>query len=333
MRTVAEVCLRLEKAIMPVRPHRSHLQSSDDLVTTYEATRAGFVALALEKNRRATPHVAEARALQEAASEAKMPSDLLNIQGVELGLLTAAGLSDKSLVHLLTEDKAQAINGLIKNFLEPAGSKFVEELVFRFLLTRGDTLGGSMRNIGGALAQRKLTRAIISTLIIAGIKYRWQHSKTKKWVDMTDDDSEIELSLRGLSWQSKGKSRTLIYNLTVPLVKNNVDMCLFDLDPEELEATKYKSASSYIALGELKGGIDPAGADEHWKTARTALDRIREAFSKAGYSPHTFFVGAAVEKKMANEIWSQLENGLLSNAANLNQPNQVASVSRWLCAL
>lgn len=39
--------------------HRNHLQSSDDLVTTYEATRAGFVALALEKNRRATPYVME----------------------------------------------------------------------------------------------------------------------------------------------------------------------------------------------------------------------------------------------------------------------------------
>jgi hypothetical protein len=40
--------------------YRNHLKSSDDIVTTYEATRAGFVALALEKNRRATPYVAEA---------------------------------------------------------------------------------------------------------------------------------------------------------------------------------------------------------------------------------------------------------------------------------
>ncbi|MFB2881040.1 AvaI/BsoBI family type II restriction endonuclease, partial [Floridanema aerugineum] len=55
-----------------------HLQSSDDLVTTYQATRAGFVALALEKNRRATPYIAEARVLQEAASQAKNPADLLN---------------------------------------------------------------------------------------------------------------------------------------------------------------------------------------------------------------------------------------------------------------
>lgn len=318
---------------MSLRPYRNHLQSSDDLVTSYEATRAGFVALALEKNRRSTPYVAEARALQEAASRAKTPVDLLAIKGIEAGLLTAAGLSDKALVHLQSEDKTEAINSLIKNFLEPAGEKFVEELVFRFLLTRGDALGGSMRNIGGVLAQRKLTRAIISTLVVAGVGYRWQHSKSRQWVDMTDDDSEIELSLRGLSWESKGESRTLIYNLTAPLVKNNVDMCLFNLSPDRLQTTEYKSATFYIALGELKGGIDPSGADEHWKTARAALDRIREAFSKAGHSPHLFFIGAAIEKKMAAEIWDQLEKGLLTNAANLNDPNQIASVSRWLCAL
>jgi len=150
---------------------------------------------------------------------------------------------------------------------------------------------------------------------------------------MADDDSEIELSLRGLSWESNDTPRTLVYNLTVPLVKNNVDMCLFNLGPDELQATGYQSARSYLALGELKGGIDPAGADEHWKTARAALDRIREAFSKTKHSPHTFFIGAAIEKKMASEIWDQLERGLLTNAANLNDPNQIASVSRWLCTL
>jgi hypothetical protein len=123
--------------------YRRHLRSSKDLVTTYEAPRSGFVALALEKNRRATPYIAEARALQEAASQAKTPTDLLSIKDIETGLLTAAGLSDKALAHLLPEDKIESIKGLIKNFLEPSGAKFVEELVFRFLLTRGDTLGGS----------------------------------------------------------------------------------------------------------------------------------------------------------------------------------------------
>ncbi|MFB2834771.1 AvaI/BsoBI family type II restriction endonuclease [Floridanema evergladense] len=96
-------------------PYLNHLQSSDDLVATYQATRAGFITLALEKNRRATPYIAEARVLQEAASQAENPADLLNIKGIEMGLLTAAGLSDKSLKYLMPEDKIEAINGLIKN--------------------------------------------------------------------------------------------------------------------------------------------------------------------------------------------------------------------------
>ena len=61
-----------------------HINSSKDIITTYEATRAGFVALALEKNRRVTPYVAEARALQEAASQARNPKDLLNIKTFKL---------------------------------------------------------------------------------------------------------------------------------------------------------------------------------------------------------------------------------------------------------
>lgn len=317
-----------------IRHYCSHLRSSNDLVTTYEATRAGFVALALEKNRRATPYVAEAKALQEAASKAQTPYELLTLDGIETGLLTAAGLSNKALTHLEPEDRSAAINQLIKNFLEPAGDKFVEELVFRFLLTCGDALGGAMRNIGGVLAQRKLARAIISTLNIAGVNYMWQHSKTRAWTTMTEDDSEIEFALRGLSWKNHGESRTLVFNLTVPLVNNsNIDLCLFKLTPQELQSKGYGVAQSYIALGELKGGIDPAGADEHWKTARSALERIREAFSKAGCSPHTFFIGAAIEKRMAEEIWAQLESGLLDNAANLNDDGQIASISRWLCTL
>jgi hypothetical protein len=117
-----------------------------------------------------------------------------------------------------------------------------------------------------------------------------------------------------------------------------VDLCLFNCSPKDLTHKKrgkdiFTSPELYIAIGELKGGIDPAGADEHWKTARTALNRIQESFSKTGHAPYLFFIGAAIEVKMAAEIWSQLENGVLTNAANLTDDNHIGSVSRWLCDL
>ena len=313
------------------QPYLRHLRSYKDLVTTYEATRAGFIALALEKNRRAVPFVEQARALQEAASKARVPGDLLSIEGIERALLTAAGVSDKARIHLRPEDRKLAIENLIENFLEPAGSKFIEELVFRFLLVRGDSLGGSMRNIVGALAQRKLNDAIIAVLSNAGIvAYKLLSSKERKWVKAAGADAYIGPPLRGLSWISRDQPRTLLYNLTVPLIGNNIDMCLFNLAPDVLTKSKYRHADSYIALGELKGGIDPAGADEHWKTARTALERIREGFAPSGITPHTFFVGAAVEERMAQEIWQQLESGRLANAANLNGSQQLYSIAQWL---
>ncbi len=311
----------------------AHLKSSKSLETTYEAVRAGFVALALEKNRRATPFVAQARALKAAASKAKSPADLLKIPEIQSALLTAAGISDKALNHLQDTDKYEAVNGLIENFLEPAGVNFVEELVFRFLLTRGDTLGGSMRNIGGFMAQKKLTRAIIAYLKLGGHMCQWLHNETNVWAELPEDDTDVELSLRGLSWDVGKGPRTLRYNVTVPLFGNNVDLSLFNCAAKDLTREKIKTPSVYIALGELKGGIDPAGADEHWKTARTALNRIHDAFKKKKLKPRTFFIGAAIEAKMAKEIWKLLKEGKLENAANLTDEDQISSITRWLCSL
>ena len=315
------------------KPYLNHLKSRKSLETTYEAVRAGFVALALEKNRRATPFVAQARALKSAASKARTPNGLLKISGIQGGLLTASGVSDKATNHLQDSDKDEAVRGLIKNFLEPAGANFVEELVYRFLLTRGDTLGGSMRNVGGFMAQKKLTRGILAHLKLAGIRCNWLHSETKTWESLPEEDVDVELSLRGLSWVTSQGPRTLIYNLTVPFLGNNVDLCLFNCRHGDLTKDIYGKPDAYLALGELKGGIDPAGADEHWKTARTALNRIREAFAKYKLKPHTFFIGAAIEAKMASEIWKLLKSGDLENATNLTDEDQIASITQWLCSL
>jgi hypothetical protein len=265
------------------RFYLEHLKSSKSLETPYAAVRAGFVALALEKNRRATPFVAMARALKAAASKAATPNELLRI----------------------TE-------------IQPA---------------RGDTLGSSMRNVGGFMAQKKLTRSLLAHLKLAGKSCRWLHAEKRAWSVLPNDDTDVELQLRGLSWVSESGHRTLIYNLTVPVVRNNVDLCLFGCNASQISPSIYRTPTAYIALGELKGGIDPAGADEHWKTARSALNRINSAFEKKRHKPHTFFIGAAIEARMASEIWSLLKSGALENAANLTDENQIASITRWLCTL
>ena len=284
---------------MPTLPHRQHLKSASDLVTSYEARRAGFVSIALEKNRQATPLVQQARALKVAAAVATNPIALLEMGDIESSLLAATGISDKAVNHLQDSDKREALLHLIHNFLEPQGVNWIEELVFRFLLTRGDTLGGMMRNITGVMAQRKTTRAIISALGILGNRYQYWDTASSQWLAEPENDADIELRVKGLSWITKRKSRTLIYNIKVPALNKNVDLCLFAGSPSDFASKKasqltYQTNELYLALGELKGGIDPAGADEHWKTASTALKRIGRAFGDKPMPPKIFFVGAAV---------------------------------------
>lgn len=329
----------METMMQAIPPYQRHLKSPVDLVTLYEDTRAGFVAMALERTRRSTPFVEEARALKATASLAKTPMDLINLSEIKIPLLAAAGVSDKAAGHFQPKDQEDAVLGLIKDYLEPAGSAFIEELVYRFLLTRGDTLGGALRNVAGALAQRKVARSVLSSLKLMGLNYEWLNSKSQsKWIQQDpSNDADIELFLRGLRWTRDGNSRTLIFNLKVPFIGetgNNVDIVLFNrhFDWKSIrEITNTENA--YLAVGELKGGIDPAGADEHWKTAGTAFQRMMKAFHSQGLPMDTLFIGAAIETAMSIEIWNQLQSGDLSNAANLTKPEQLASIIGWFCSL
>jgi len=266
----------------------------------------------------------------------KKPAELLQIKDLRIGLLTASGLSYKSLNHLTDDDKTVAIKGLIEKFLEPAGENFIDELVYRYLLTKGDTLGGKARNLAGSLGERKFLRSMLSVFNLAGIGYKWKDSDTHAWLDKPADDTGIEKRIKGFYWIKSNKSRLLLMNMHVPLVNKNVDLSVLDGTIEDAKSGKQSiihRAHRYIALGELKSGLDPAGADEHWKTANSALDRIRTSFAKKKLKPKTFFIGAAIENSMAAEIFKQMQTGAMSNAANLTNDSQLTAICEWIINL
>lgn len=303
----------------------------EDLVTTYQETRAGFVALALEKNRIATPFVEQARSLKVAASKARKPEDLIKMANIRAALIKAAGISDKAETHMEDADKEAAIKNLIDKFLKPSGANFVEELVYRFLLTKGDALGGSMRNIGGAWGKKKFIGVLKAQLSIAGIPFKVIMNSSKEWTEI-DEAIEDEL-IKGISWKRGTKGRTILFDFGVDVVKKNIDICVFSTGALKWGSNEFQNPRKYIALGELKGGIDPAGADEHWKTGHTALLRIKRAFESKALKPKTFFIAAAIEDAMANEIFGQIKSGMISNAANLNKSEQLNAVCDWLITL
>lgn len=312
------------------KAYLKHLQGPEDLVTSYEATRTGFLEMALEKNKAANPFVEQAKILKSIASETKDPFELLSKTSIQNALISAAGFSDKATKYINPQDYESILSEFVKKILIPAGNSYVDELVYRYLLTKGDSIGGSLRNLVGKIGQKKVVNSIVAALTLYKLNFSLLSNSNHKWQKPTDLNSESADNISGIFWESQTKKRTLMFNQNVPIVDNNIDMVLLSCNYDQAKTVIERSPESFLALGELKGGIDPAGADEHWKTARSAFTRIRNSFSKAELFPEVFFIGGAIEKKMSTEIWGFLETNIINNAANLTNSNQLSSLTTWL---
>ena len=190
--------------------------------------------------------------------------------------------------------------------------------------------------MAGILGERKFLRSILSVLNLTGLDYKWKDKDSNSWLPRQENDAAIEQRIKGLYWLKNGKNHLLIMNINVPAVKKNVDLTILNGTSDELKSTKKSiiyDNKKYLALGELKGGLDPAGADEHWKTANSAIGRIKSSFKKSRVKPQTFFIGAAIENSMASEIYKQLQKGQLNNAANLTNDEQLTAVCNWIVNL
>ncbi|MCW5880143.1 MAG: hypothetical protein KIS91_04315, partial [Anaerolineae bacterium] len=228
-------------------------------------------------------------------------------------------LSDKARARLTSVDLDTILAVALTEIAQDFPDTWREQLVYRFLLNRGDTLGGSMRNLTGAAAGAQLARAIAGAL---------QKRSTDFVVGTAARNPQKVVRM---SWGS----RVLVFDRKPRFVDKSIDAILLEADSLLVGGlSMVEQPSQYLACGELKGGIDPAGADEHWKTARSAFERIRAGFQRQSLAPPAlFFIAAAIERAMADEIFADLESGRLTYAANLTKPEQLEDLASWLVAL
>lgn len=290
-----------------------YIRTSKDLVTPIDVTQSGFLQQALRKTKEASPYVERAKQLLDKLRLVHGPQELIRIGEIRDDLVTAAGFSDKATNYFSSSELENALLEVLQEIERKAGPDWRTEIIYRFLLTRGDTLGGVMRNIMGAEAKAKFAEAILKALKSKDISPSIICSRTN--ID----------KVQQISWPE----RILLFDKTPKLIGKNVDVILLHQAGSHVSVTALLDRKdNYLVCGEVKGGIDPAGADEHWKTAYGALARIREKFQRG--QPKLFFVGAAIENSMADEIFSQLQSGLLNHAANLNVSQQVSDLAAWL---
>ncbi len=290
-----------------------YITSAKDLITPRSNTRAGFLAQALRKTQEASPYIQKAKELLARSERAKTLNQLVKDPEIQDELAAAAGFSEKAVSHFSSQQLEEAVLRVIQDIRREAGKDWKAELVYRFLLTKGDSLGGAMRNIMGEVAKSQFSDIVISSLKEQGIKSS---------VEITDKQRG---KIRSINWNS----RILLFDVKPPIIGKNIDIILLNnAGGNNNTLDLLGKPKNYLVCGELKGGIDPAGADEHWKTARTALDRISEKIE--GKRLKLFFAGAAIEASMASEIWRRLKSAKLSYAANLTVPEQVGDLVLWL---
>jgi hypothetical protein len=317
----------------------NYIQKPSDLVTTHESQRNGFLEYALRKSKESIPYIDKAKTLKLILEQkTKNPKDILELDEIKGSCVEAAGVSVKANNYLSKDDLNAILDEFIKEFLEPAGKQYIEELIYRYLLTLGDALGGRMRNIVGSIANEKLNRFVISQLQVLKLDFSYFNKTSQKWLNAIDYTIDQVSDIRSIQWTlNTGAKRQVIYNLTVPIVNKNIDLVVLNCHSNKLSGKEFKdiiqNPENYEIIGELKGGIDPAGADEHWKTANTALTRVRESFKQHNINLPLVFIGAAIETSMSKEIFSQYIKGEITNCANLTVDNQFVNLCNWLVTL
>ena len=315
-----------------------------EITTTPAEIAEGFLQQSMRQFTLASPYVS--RIIEARRKLAHIGPDLEN--------LLQAAESDQEIIEILigalglTEKARNAIGSVeTKNLLrrhimarehvllEP---DIINNILYRYALNCGDQLGGVKRNDTGKQAEIKFGEYLLKRMQTKyqsfGVSYLQRRINNFMNLLGTDTRDLLESGLSALQWPG----RILAFNMQCPFVGsrgNNVDMILLRTPRVICSRTDIRALLSerenYILCGELKGGIDPAGADEHWKTARTALDRIAGSFST--HTPELVFIGAAIEESMAQEIIQRMKEGQLDGVANLCKSQQIERLVNWLVDL
>jgi hypothetical protein len=305
---------RIELSNMSDHKVKDLVKRAKDLTTMPDQTAEGFIWQAKEKTVRATGIIRDAIAVKQRLDTCKSIVEMISDPELKDAILFCAGLSAKAQNHL-SPSQLESIAKRTLDEISSQGSNLGTEVLYRYLLTAGDSLGGTMRNLVGAYAQKMFACLIQQKLTAASVPFNLIESNAEK--------------VQAIHWAG----RVLVFDRTPKFLKKNVDVILLKGDFTDYETHDLLNVrESYLAVGELKGGIDPAGADEHWKTARTALQRVRDAF-KGAACPKLFFVGSAIEDAMAREIFKDLSKGKLEFAANLTRSTQTSALVDWLISL
>ena len=276
-----------------------------EIITNQKSIEKGFIWQAQKKRELSEHFSITAKLAKTLLKKVNSFEDIYNNNIIFDFIIGTLMLSKKSIINL---DK-KVVKGIIEeqiNFKKLSNQNYVNQLGDNYLISSGESVGGANRNIIGKKREAIFIENLERILIENSITYKKEITKTGNTSSITYSD------------------RRLIFNKKPYYINKSVDFIVIKKINNKFDM---ENPNSYCCAGELKSGIDPAGADEHWKTARTALKRINTVFLQDNKTPPPlYFVGGAISNHMACEIIEMLERNRLKYAANLNNKSQLKKI-------
>jgi hypothetical protein len=241
----------------------------------------------------------------------------------------------------LPQDKAEQLvryfNGTVSTLIVENPSLVTSRRHIEMVLANlGESIGGSWRNEVGRLAYAEVIGSLLRYLhdkgYLAAITYDLKGQLTGE----AEEDEERTISKDNVLADSSDfphHLETIEANRVVHkriALRNGNDLLLNrQIEWIDHEGNSHKIGPDLSAFlpdntltwgGELKGGADPAGSDEHWKTATRAFDRILDASEKTGRpKPKLSFIATILVDRVAREAALWIREGKLTSVYNLTQ--------------
>jgi type II restriction enzyme len=281
------------------------LISEENLITTQENINKGFLWQARKKRELSQISLKQSRDAKTKLKKATSFEEIYDDQMLFDFLVGALMLSKKSINNLSFKNVKELIESEI-NFQKLNEQNYINSLEKNYLLMCGESIGGKMRNRIGKKGEELFIEKIKYLLDKKNVKYEMEYSKIGNPIS--------------IFWNN----RTIIFNKKSNFINKSVDFIVLRSVNGKYDL---ENPDSYCCAGELKSGIDPAGADEHWKTAMAALKRISFSFKSINLkTPPLYFIGGAISNFMATEIIDLLKKDKLQYAANLNHSKQLERI-------
>jgi hypothetical protein len=234
---------------------------------------------------------------------------------------------------------ARYFNAITSNLVLEGGAttyRHIEMMMANF----GDSLGGVSRNEVGRIAMTQVVDPLIRYLIPQGRLSAITFSLKGRLVSPEDDEGSGASGEQRISTDPEADVEALLRRFEeFRVIYHRLDLSngsrlLMNrqLTWEAPDGTTHRIGPDLHSqvgtmdmcwAAELKGGADPAGSDEHWKTATQSFQRVLEAAQETKRpQPMLSFIATILVERVAREAQNWLNNGRLTSVYNLTKMHQ-----------